>query len=42
MRTTGLALAAVLTLPPLVQAQAPTPAGADPRAGRSFIATPVF
>ncbi len=42
MRTTRLALAAVLTLPPLVLAQSPAPGGADPRAGRHFIATPVF
>jgi 4-hydroxy-4-methyl-2-oxoglutarate aldolase len=41
MRTTGLALVAVLALPPLGRAQAP-PAGGDPRAGRGFIATPVF
>jgi 4-hydroxy-4-methyl-2-oxoglutarate aldolase len=42
MRTTGLALAVVLTLPPLALAQAPGAGGADPRAGRGFIATPVF
>jgi 4-hydroxy-4-methyl-2-oxoglutarate aldolase len=42
MRTTGLALAVVLALPPLAVAQAPGPGGADPRAGRGFIATPVF
>jgi 4-hydroxy-4-methyl-2-oxoglutarate aldolase len=40
MRTTSLALAAALTLPSLALAQAPS--GADPRAGKGFIATPVF
>jgi len=39
MRTTRFALAAVLTLPPLAIAQAP---GGAPRAGKGFIATPVF
>jgi len=42
MRTTRFALAAVLTLPALALAQGPTPGGADPRAGKGFIATPVF
>ena len=43
MRTTHLALAAVvLTIPRLAFAQAPAPSAADPRAGRGFIATPVF
>jgi regulator of RNase E activity RraA len=41
MRKTRFALAAVLTLPPLAFAQAPAPGGADPRAGKGFIATPV-
>jgi regulator of RNase E activity RraA len=40
MRTTRFALAVVLTLPPLAFAQAP--GGADPRAGKGFIATPVY
>jgi len=38
--TTRLVLVAVLTVPSLALAQAP--GGADPRAGKSFIATPVF
>jgi regulator of RNase E activity RraA len=38
--TTRFALAATLTLPSLALAQAP--GGADPRAGKGFIATPVF
>jgi 4-hydroxy-4-methyl-2-oxoglutarate aldolase len=42
MRTTGLALAAVLVLPALAAAQAPAAGRADPRAGKGFIATPVF
>ena len=40
MRTTRFALAAALALPPLAFAQAP--GGTDPRAGKGFIATPVF
>jgi len=38
--TTRLVLVAVLTVPSLALAQAP--GGADPRAGKGFIATPVF
>jgi regulator of RNase E activity RraA len=34
--------ATVVSLVPLARAQAPAPSGADPRAGRGFIATPVF
>jgi regulator of RNase E activity RraA len=36
------AVAALLSLGPLASAQAPATSGADPRAGRGFIATPVF
>ncbi len=42
MRTTRFALAAVLVLPATALAQGPAPGGADPRAGKGFIATPVF
>jgi 4-hydroxy-4-methyl-2-oxoglutarate aldolase len=42
MRTTRFALAAVLALPALAAAQGAAPAAADPRAGKGFIATPVF
>jgi len=37
-----VAAAAVLALPALALAQAPAAGGADPRAGKGFIATPVF
>ena len=42
MPTTRLALLALLALPSLVEAQASGPGTADPRAGKGFIATPVF
>jgi 4-hydroxy-4-methyl-2-oxoglutarate aldolase len=42
MRTTRFALAAVLALPALALAQAPAAGQADPRAGKGFLATPVF
>jgi regulator of RNase E activity RraA len=42
MDTPSLVLAAVLAVPPLALAQAPPPAGGALRAGRDFIATPVF
>ena len=42
MRTTRLAAAAILAIPALALAQAPPSSGADPRAGKGFIATPVF
>jgi len=42
MRTTRFALAAVLALPALALAQSPGAGAADPRAGKGFIATPVF
>jgi regulator of RNase E activity RraA len=42
MRTARLALASVLAVPALAAAQGAAPATADPRAGKGFIATPVF
>ena len=44
MQTKRLALLALLALPPLAVAQSPAagPGAADPRAGKGFIATPVF
>jgi regulator of RNase E activity RraA len=42
MRSTGLLLATVLALPPLAVGQPPPPGGGDGRAGRGFIATPLF
>jgi len=42
MPTIRLALIASLALPSLALAQAPDAGAADPRAGKSFIATPVF
>jgi regulator of RNase E activity RraA len=42
MRSTHLALVAVLAIPGFAFAQAPAPGAADPRAGRGFIATPAF
>jgi regulator of RNase E activity RraA len=42
MRRTRLVLVAVLALPALALGQQPPPGGGDGRAGRGFIATPVF
>jgi regulator of RNase E activity RraA len=42
MRSRSLALALLVALPPLAAAQATPPARDDARAGRGFIATPVF
>jgi 4-hydroxy-4-methyl-2-oxoglutarate aldolase len=42
MRTTRFVLLAILTIPRLAFAQAPAPGATDARAGRGFIATPVF
>jgi len=42
MPTIRLAFLALLALPSLAVAQAPGPGVADPRAGKGFIATPVF
>jgi 4-hydroxy-4-methyl-2-oxoglutarate aldolase len=42
MPTIRLALIAALALPSLALAQAPAAGAADPRAGKGFIATPVF
>jgi regulator of RNase E activity RraA len=42
MRATRFALAVVLVLPALASTQGSAPGGPDPRAGKGFIATPVF